>query len=117
MWKVVTDKGEKLPDLLVILAITVVLAAVMLPAVISSSGNAVNAEINAVAETGVMDGLVRPSARTVENRADRYSAADDAADAAASDESAEAEVIADGEPLEVTALKQMRTTDISYTVP
>lgn len=116
MWKMVTEKGEKLPDLLVVLAITVVMAAVLLPAVTSSHGNEVNADsAKEQLERPIMDGLVGSGSSATVTRKDRYADPiefeDTAYSPAIDDQPAPAETTLEA------GLKEMRTTDISYQIP
>jgi len=113
MWKLITEKGEKLPDLLVVLAITVVLAAILLPAVTSTHGNEVNADSGIQVDQAVMDGIVHPATRA---RDERRLRTDAEVGETAEDVSLESEIpVADAavQP----GIAQMRTTDISYTLP
>lgn len=123
MWKKITDKGEQLPDLLVVLAITVVMAAILLPAVSNYHGNDVNAESGLDSATTVMDGHVRPTSR---DASARYAREDNTATVDANADSVVAErdlsvpeeefLPMDG-AVERDGLKKLRTTDISYVVP
>ena len=115
MWKAVTEKGEKLPDLLVVLAITVVLAAVLLPAVTSSHGNEVNAESGMMMGPVVLDGPVRSTVGRAMSLEERYADTADPDDGTAVEAADEPD--SEAEPSLKTGLQQMRTTDISYSIP
>jgi len=116
MWKMITEKGEQLPELLVVLATTVVLAAILLPAVTSSQGNEVKAASEVQTDYhGVVDGLVRPSARPHDTHS-RH-ADPEIIDSASSLEQASPFMDTEADRQEVNALREMRTTDISYTIP
>ena len=109
MWRLTTDKGDRLPDLLVVLAVTVVLAAILLPAVTGSPAS----EASAPTEQVVLDGLARPA---MPSREERYALRD----AMSESEHVEAgveEVEPAIENAEKTGLQEMRTTDIRYTIP
>lgn len=115
MWKMITEKGEKLPDLLVVLAITVVLAAILLPAVTSSHGNEVNADSGIQSERTVLDGPVWTKPRTQGERHPRMDSE--------TSEGIESDVAGVEDPMPVAdasvqpGIASMRTTDISYTIP
>lgn len=121
MWKKRTDKGGSLPELLVILAVTVVMAAILLPAVVGPSDTQVNAESTFETDTVRMDGHVRPSSITTE---DRYSSrAIASADEQALDDSMDHEIVTDesaslsSSALELEGLQNILTTDINYVIP
>jgi len=116
MWKLLTEKGEKLPDLLVVLAITLVLAAVLLPAVTSTHGNEVNAESGIQVNQAMLDGPVRSAPRSFNK--DRYANTDSDEGVIAVDQ----DVLAEDASLVIEdavqpGIAQMRTTDISYVIP
>lgn len=123
MWKKVTGKGEQLPDLLVVLAITVVMAAILLPAVSNYHGNEVNAESGLNSGTFVMDGHVRPAARGAsarEDREGRTATVDTDADSVVAERDLsvpEEEFLPVDAVVERDGLEKLRTTDISYVVP
>ena len=123
MWSKMTGKGEQLPDLLVVLAITVVLAAILLPAVSNYHGNEVNAESGFTAVGPTMDGHVRPASRSISGR-DAREGRDVAA--GSQEESVvverdyavtEEEYVPFVSTVERDGLEQIRTTDISYVIP
>lgn len=123
MWKLVSGKSEQLPELLVVLAITVVMAAILLPAVTGTHGN----EVNAQSDNGIlMDGPVRSASESRDVRRERAEgtratateavleepeAAGDATESA--DEAVEPAIT----PVEQQGLEKIRTTDISYVIP
>lgn len=115
MWKLLTEKGEKLPDLLVVLAITVVLAAVLLPAVTSTHGNEVNAESGVSMEQAMLDGPARPTSRS---KGERYDGRDSTEEVVEVDQDVLAEdaALVFEEAVE-PGIAAMRTTDISYVIP
>ena len=113
MWKLITEKGEKLPDLLVVLAITMVLAAILLPAVTSTHGNEVSAESGIQMDRVVMDGVVRPAMRARDERRLRTDAEVGAVTEDMSLSGSSPVADATVQP----GIAQMLTTDISYTLP
>lgn len=116
MWKLITDKGEKLPDLLVVLAITVVMAAVLLPAVTSSQGNEVSADTNEeVAARPIMDGVVGTTTAPDRARRERYAQEDRMSDTVAP--AWTDELSAPATTTLEAGLQEMRTTDIKYVIP
>lgn len=120
MWKQAKEPGLSLAELLVVLAITVVLAAILMPA-INTPTHADKDETTLAPYVVVADGQVIGSAR------DRYDRFDNpASEAPVTDETpvdgATVEVLPafdTGEivTLERDGLREIRTTDISYKLP
>lgn len=121
MWKQRKESGVSLAELLVVLAITVVLAAILLPAVNSPyhSGD------NGPAAVGLTPYVVAAESPPVTNRSRTERHRGSESDAPAVDDTLQQEVAEimpafdGGEPetLERDGLKKFRTTDISYKLP
>ncbi|MBX3178573.1 MAG: hypothetical protein KF886_14525 [Candidatus Hydrogenedentes bacterium] len=118
-----TGKGEQLPDLLVVLAITVVMAAILLPAVSNYNGGAVNAESGLNSVAPIMDGHVRSAPRSASSREARdvrMTPVDADADTVVAERDLsvlEDEYTPMDMVVERDGLEKLRTTDISYVIP
>ena len=120
MWKQARKSGVSLAELLVVLAITVVLAAILMPA-INTPTQAAKEEITLDPYVVAADGQWGGGARDRRDRFDEL-----AVEAPVTDESGSREVVVEVMPafdagevltLERDGLKEIRTTDISYKLP
>lgn len=120
MWKQARESGVSLAELLVVLAITVVLAAILMPA-INTPTRADQDETTLTPYVVAADGQVIGGAR---DRRDRFEEV--ALEATVTDETQNSESVVEVLPafdtgevvtLERDGLKEIRTTDISYKLP
>ena len=120
MWKQAKESGVSLAELLVVLAITVVLAAILLPA-INTPTHAGNSETTLDPYVVVADGQWSSITRNRPDRADEPEVAVPVVEnAPAIEETVEVmPAFNSGEvvTLERDGLKEIRTTDISYKLP
>lgn len=115
-----TEEGGSLPELLVVLAVTVVMAAILLPAVIGPSDSQVDAATTV--DRMVLDGPVGlPSVSMDDRYASRHGNTDRTLDAETPVEVGALPADAQREQAELqiekTGLEKMKTTDISYVIP
>ena len=122
MQKFSTERSERLPDLLVVLAITVVMAAIILPAVTLVPGDEVNA-VSKSRHEQVTDGVTAPYVRARASEAEErpepvLPSTLEAGEAEASDMDVLAEDLDDASayPARI-GQERMRTTDISFVIP
>jgi uncharacterized membrane protein len=121
MWKQARESGLSLAELLVVLAITVVLAAILLPAINTPSQPDGTADVSLDPYVVAADGNVNVVPRIRDNRSDvraeHSPVVSDAPEPAAVVEVLPAFETTEVKTQERDGLREFKTTDISYKLP
>lgn len=122
MWKQARESGLSLAELLVVLAITVVLAAILLPAINTPNHAEGDPDANLAPYVVAAEGPMDSTRFRDKPSRDSDSTAPVVDDSVNSEPVPAVEVIpafntAEAETLERDGLKEFKTTDISYTLP
>lgn len=116
MWKQAKESGLSLAELLVVLAITVVLAAILLPAISTPEHAREKADASLAPYVLAAEGEMQIEEAVRPERPGRRDEATPAVDDSAREEAPEMEPVESQgvQTLELDGVKKIKTTDISY---